>query len=203
MRVLLVHGLARTPGSLAGLSRALESAGHTPRSFGYFAVTESYDAIRARLAADLIAMSADPDPVALIGHSLGGLLLRHASADVPSLNVHRLIMLGTPNRSPRSARLAARWGLWRMWSRSCGELLASPEAYARISLPRVPYTLIAGTAGWHNPKGPFGDEPYDGFVAVSETKIRDDDVPSQFPVLHTFMMNDPAVQSLVISLLAG
>jgi pimeloyl-ACP methyl ester carboxylesterase len=201
MRVLLIHGLARTPLSLAGLARAIERAGHTPRTFGYFAVAESYDDIRTRLVAELSAMAADRAPVGLVGHSLGGLLLRHALADVPSLNVHRLIMLGTPNQSPRTARLAARWGLWRIWSRSCGELLASPDAYTRIPVPRVPYTVIAGTGGWLNPKGPFGDEPNDGFVAVSETRIKADDAPSQFPVLHTFMMNDPAVQTLVVDLL--
>lgn len=201
MRVLLVHGLARTPLSMYRLARALRRAGHTTQTFGYLAFAETSDDIRARLVAELSTMAADAAPVGLIGHSLGGLLLRHALADVPSLNVHRLIMLGTPNRSPRSAQLAARWGLWRIWSRSCGELLASPEAYARIPAPRVPYTLIAGTAGWRNPKSPLGDQPYDGFVAVTETKIKDDDAPVLFPVLHTFIMNDPGVQSLVVRLL--
>jgi pimeloyl-ACP methyl ester carboxylesterase len=203
MRVLLVHGLARTPLSLARLSRAIERAGHAPRTFGYIAFAESYDDIRTRLVAELSALAADPQPVGLVGHSLGGLLLRHALADVPSLNVHRLIMLGTPNQSPRMARLAVRWGLWRIWSRSCGELLASPDAYANIPAPRVPYTVIAGTAGWPSPKSPFGDEPNDGFVAVTETRIKDDDQPERFPVLHTFMMNDEAVQGRIVGLLQG
>ena len=202
MRVLLAHGLARTPLSLARLGRVLRRAGHTTQTFGYFAVAESYDDIRVRLVAELSKMAADPAPVGLVGHSLGGLLLRHALADVPSLKVHRLIMLGTPNRSPRSARIAARSGLWRIWSRSCGDLLASPEAVGRIPVPRVPYALIAGTAGWRHLKGAVGDELDDGFVTVSETKIMDDDVPALFPVLHTFIMNDPAVQSLVVQLLS-
>jgi pimeloyl-ACP methyl ester carboxylesterase len=203
MRVLLAHGLARTPLSLAKLARAVKGAGHETRMFGYVAFAESYDDIRARLVAELREMAADPAPVGLIGHSLGGLLFRHALADVPELNVHRLIMLGTPNRSPRMARLAVRWGLWRIWSRSCGELLASPDAYMNIPAPRVPYTIIAGTAGWPSPKSPFGDEPNDGFVAVSETRIRDEDEPSLFPVLHTFMMNDAAVQQRIVELLRG
>ena len=109
MRVLLVHGLGRTPASLALLHRALRRAGHAPASFAYYAFAQSYEGIRRRLVAQLQTWAAAPDPVALIGHSLGGLLLRHALADVPTLPVHHLIMLGTPNRPPRRAVRAIRW----------------------------------------------------------------------------------------------
>ena len=50
MRVLLVHGLGRTPVSLHGLARALKRANHSTRLFGYYAFAEHYDRIRLRLA---------------------------------------------------------------------------------------------------------------------------------------------------------
>lgn len=201
MRVLLVHGLGRTPASLILLHRALRRAGHAPASFSYYAFAESYDGIRRRLVARLQGWAATPEPVALIGHSLGGLLLRHALADAPALQVHHLIMLGTPNRPPRRAASAIRWLPFRVFARSCGALLASEGAYAGIPVPRVPYTLIAGTAGYRLLGRPFRGEPHDGFVAVGETLIRDADRPVLLPVDHTFMMNDPRLQRVVLQLL--
>src|SRR5512147_1301016 len=118
MRILLVHGLGRTPLSLHGLGRTLRRAGHVTRFFGYYAFAEHYDRIRQRLASELRAIGRDPHPVALIGHSLGGLLLRHALVDAPGLNVHRLIMLGTPNQPPRLAVRANRWLPFRVFARS-------------------------------------------------------------------------------------
>lgn len=202
MRVLLVHGLGRTPLSLQGLARTLRRAGHATRFFGYYAFAEHYDQIRQRLASELRALGRDPAPVALIGHSLGGLLLRHALADAPALVVHRLIMLGTPNQPPRLAVRANRWLPFRVFARSCGHLLATPSAYTRIPPPAVPYTLIAGTQGWRRPTGPFGGDPNDGLVAVSETMVTPDDTPHVLPIGHTFMMNDRRLQRLVLELLA-
>lgn len=202
MRVLLVHGLGRTPLSLAGLYRALRRAGHEPEFFGYWAFAEPYQRIRRRLVARLRAAASGGQPVALIGHSLGGLLLRHALAEVPDLQVHQLIMLGTPNRPPRMARAAARWLPFRALTRSCGGVLASATAYAEIPVPSVRYTLFAGTAGWRRPRGIFGDEPHDGFVSVGETRILDADEPVLLPVRHTFMMDNPRLRELVVALLA-
>jgi pimeloyl-ACP methyl ester carboxylesterase len=202
MRVLLVHGLGRTPLSLQGLARTLRRAGHATRFFGYYAFAEPYDRIRQRLASELRSMAREPDPVALVGHSLGGLLLRHALADAPGLNVHRLIMLGTPNQSPRLAVRANRWLPFRVFARSCGHLLATPSAFARIPPPAVPYTLIAGTIGWRRVPGPFGGEANDGIVAVSETVVQEGDAPHLLPVSHTFMMNDGRLQQLILELLA-
>lgn len=200
MRVLLVHGLGRTAVSLRSLKRCLRRAGHQPETFSYFAFAQPYQAIRDRLAAQLAAMRGG-GPVALIGHSLGGLLLRDALAAVPDLPVHRLIMLGTPNKPPRRARLAMRWLPWRMFARSCGELLATPAAFAAIPRPAVPYTLVAGTAGHRLLSAPFGEELHDGFVAVSETRIDDADEPVLLPLNHTFMMNDDRLQGLIVELL--
>lgn len=201
MRVLLVHGLGRTPVSLQGLARALRRAGHSTRLFGYYAFAEHYDRIRLRLASDLRALARSPEPVGLIGHSLGGLLLRHALGEAPGLRVHRLIMLGTPNQPPRLAVRANRWLPFRVFARSCGSLLATPGAFARIPPPAVPYTLVAGTAGWRRVPGPFGAELNDGIISVSETLVTAEDQPHLLPVSHTFMMNDHRLQQLVLELL--
>jgi alpha-beta hydrolase superfamily lysophospholipase len=75
MRLLMIHGMGRTPFSLALLGRHLSQHGHTVRYFGYAAFHESFDQIVARLIVTMRA-TADQYPYALIGHSLGGILAR-------------------------------------------------------------------------------------------------------------------------------
>ena len=202
MRVLLAHGLGRTPASLLLLHLALKRAGHRPTQFAYFAFAEPYVRIRERLVERLRQIALDREPVALIGHSLCGLLMRDALADVPELRVHRLIMLGTPNRPPRRAKRVESWLPFKVFARSSGTLLASPSAFDRIAQPKVPYTIIAGTGGYRWLSAPFGAEPHDGVVAVDETRIRDSDEPVLLNVAHTFMMNDRRLLEFVIDLLA-
>jgi hypothetical protein len=43
---------------------------------------------------------------------------------------------------------------------------------------------------------PFGQEPNDGIVAVSETVLAGE--PILLPVIHTFMMNAPSVHRLLL-----
>ena len=80
--------------------------------------------IVGKLRDRLIAMAGDEYIV--IGHSLGGILLRSAVATLPAgvRRPRRIIMLATPNHSPRLARRfgAALWyraingdaGQWRL-----------------------------------------------------------------------------------------
>ena len=199
MRVLLVHGLGRTPASLFGLASALRRAGHHTRFFGYSPTFESLPRIVARLTRRLQSLAPPGQPVGLVGHSLGGLLLRLALPDAPGLRVHHLVMLGTPHRPPRLARLAWRWLPFRLFTGDCGRLLASPERFAHLPGLDVPYTTVAGTAGPRSQRGPFAGEPNDGIVAVSETLVNPDDSPVLVPAWHTLMMNHPAVRSCVIA----
>jgi hypothetical protein len=196
MNLLLVHGLWRTPLSLLLLVRRLRSWGYQTELFGYVALAQSYDAIVARLTLRLERLACS-GPYAVIGHSLGGVLLRSALSQLASPQPQHLIMLGTPNRSPRLAQaLGVRW-VYRRIMGECGVNLSSPLFYAQLPLPTVPYTIVAGTAGPRGRWSPFGDEPNDGIVAVSETRIIDDDPLVLLPVTHTFMMNNGRVHEVI------
>lgn len=197
MRALLVHGMGRTPLSMLSLARALRQAGVEPAQFGYSAALESVDRIVGRLRERLTQMP-DGDYLA-VGHSLGGLLLRAAIAtlapDAP--RPRRVVMLGTPNRSPRLAR-RFRGALWfRALNGDAGRLLASIERMEGLPTPSVPYTVVAGTSGPRGRWSPFGDEPNDGLVAVAETQMGGAEELIELPILHPFMPYDRRIFRLV------
>jgi pimeloyl-ACP methyl ester carboxylesterase len=204
MRVLLIHGLGRTPLSLAGLARDLRRAGHRPELTGYVGALQAYDDIVARVRRRLLAAARKDEPYAAVGHSLGGLILRGALADWPAdLPPPRcLVMLGTPNAPPRLARRFGSWRLYRWVNGECGQLLARPEFFARLPVPPVPLTIIAGTRSWPRALSLFGPEPNDGVVAVAETRLGAAAPVVELPASHTFMMNNRRVRALVRDVLA-
>jgi hypothetical protein len=200
--VLLVHGLWRTPLSFLPLVHRLRGWGYRPEQFGYAAVAQRYDAIVTRLVHRLERLAGGGAPYSVIGHSLGGVLLRSALARVGGPPPAHLIMLGTPNRPPRLARrLGVHWAYRRLMG-ECGVNLTSAAFYAALPVPQVPRTIIAGTAGPRGRWSPFGDEPNDGIVAVDETRLSDEDPVVLRPVTHTFMMNDGGVQEVIREILA-
>lgn len=203
MRVLLVHGLGRSPLSMAYLAHRLRRGGHATETFGYFAARESYAAIVARLRARVHHAEAGGTPWVAVGHSLGGLLLRDAFASAVMQHVAHLVMLATPNRVPRTAEHAQRVALFRWMTGECGAQLASPEYFRALPVPTVPHTIIAGTRGFTGRWSPFGDEPNDGIVAVGETTLDTDVPPRTVPAGHTFIMNDTAVQAAILGILTG
>ena len=199
MRILLVHGLGRTPVSLWGLARTLRAEGHAPSFVGYVAAVERFEAIRARVRRRLEAAAATGAPYAAVGHSLGGLLIRSALADWPAgLPLPaRLIMLGTPNRSPRLARRLQRFWPYRMALGEAGQVLARPAFFAELPALPVPGTIVAGVRGIGGRWSPFGDEPNDGLVARSETQPHEGVPVVEVPAAHTFLMDHPAVRRIV------
>lgn len=192
MLIILVHGLGRTPLSMCGLAASLRHVGHHTRFFGYSPTLESVPRIVGRLTRLLSHLA--PHPIGLVGHSLGGLLLRRALAAVPELRVRRLVLLGTPNPPARAAVIASRFAPFRWLTRDCGRFLRSSEA---VQVPTVPYTLVAGTAGPTGRWSPFGNDANDGLVSVAEARIVPTDEPVLVPAMHTFLMDHPAVRRAV------
>ncbi len=200
MRALLVHGMGRTPVSMLVLARRLRQAGLTTTQFGYVPAVERYDRIVDRLVRRVSAIATDTDYI-VIGHSLGGLLLRSALGVLdPALPQPRhLFMLATPNHSPRLARRWRRNLAYRLYTGDAGQLLADAERVEAIPLPRVPYTIIAGTSGTRRLRSVFPDEPNDWIVGLSEVRLREDDHIITVSLGHTFMMNYRKVAAVVLS----
>ena len=108
MRVILIHGMARSPLSMAPLAARLKAAGHQPSLFGYSVTFQNLDAIAERFAEKVHAVvdDGDSDGYAVIGHSLGNVITRMASPELPD-GFRRFAMLAPPNHSPATARALA------------------------------------------------------------------------------------------------
>jgi hypothetical protein len=196
--------MGRTAFSLYRLARDLQSAGHRPWLLGYVAAFEPFERIVGRIHSRLLQLAREHRPYAVVGHSLGGLLVRAALTKSPlDPPPAHLFMLGTPNRSPRLARQYQRLWLYRWVNGESGQVLAQTRFFEQLPPPTVPYTIIAGTKGWRARFAAFGGELNDGVVSVSETRVSSTDVPIELPVRHTFMMNDRRVRELIRTVLNG
>ncbi|HET8633290.1 MAG TPA: hypothetical protein VFL88_04030 [Gemmatimonadales bacterium] len=202
MHLLLVHGMGRTRLSLLRLARFLRRQGHATEQVGYVAAVEPFERIVARTRRRLKAIAATSQPYAVIGHSLGGLILRAALDGVTPAPQH-LIMLATPNQAPRLAQRLHRFWPYRVFCGESGQLLAQPDFLVHVPRPTGPCTIIAGSAGPRGRWSPFEGAINDWVVAVEETKFRPDDQPVVLPVGHTFMMNDRRVHAVIREALGG
>jgi pimeloyl-ACP methyl ester carboxylesterase len=200
--------MGRSPLSGWRLLVRLRACGITPRVLGYATPFQSFDSIRNRLVVRITALAAQGDYV-LIGHSLGGVLLRAAVAALPAgVRLPRqLFLLGSPVRPSRLARKLHRNGLFRLLAGDCGQLLASAERMARIEAGTlsgsVPVIGLVGVRGWRGRWSPFGDEVNDGIVALSEVSAPWLAEVIQVPVFHTYMPSSERVAALVLERVSG
>jgi pimeloyl-ACP methyl ester carboxylesterase len=194
--------MGRTPASGWLLLRQLRRAGLETASFGYSVSRESFSDIAARLAADVSSLLEDGDLV-LVGHSLGGVLLRRALHALPEKRgrVRHLFLLGSPVLPSRLASRLSSNTLFRMATQDCGRLLGSSKRMACIGNPRVPTTGIAGTRGVGS-RGPFGLELNDGVVSVSEVSAEWLQQQVLVPVVHTLLPSSRRVGAIILETLA-
>ncbi|HEY7840488.1 MAG TPA: alpha/beta hydrolase, partial [Gammaproteobacteria bacterium] len=79
--VVLVHGLWVNGTDMTVLRRRLAQAGYDPRQFSYPSVSEPPAANAMALQA--FVRELDAERVHFVGHSLGGIVLRHLFHDYP------------------------------------------------------------------------------------------------------------------------
>lgn len=201
--------MGRSPLSGWRLLVRLRARGITPHALAYVTPFQNFDSIRNRLVARINALAAQGDYV-LIGHSLGGVLLRAAVASLPAgVRLPRQIfLLGSPVRPPRLAHTLRRNWLFRLLAGDCGQLLASVERMAHIeagtvSVGSVPVIGIVGVRGWRGRWSPFGDELNDGIVAESEARAAWMSEVIRVRIFHTYMPSSGQVAALVLERVAG
>jgi pimeloyl-ACP methyl ester carboxylesterase len=199
MQALFVHGMGRSPISAIPFLWRLKSRGVAPSTFFYSVTFETFDVIQARLCETILGVAARGEYV-LVGHSLGGVLIRSALASLPASTPlpNRVFLLGSPVMPSRIARAVRHNWLFRLVTRDCGQLLSSEERMQKIAPCNVPTTSIVGTRGLYGRFSPFGDEPNDGVVASSEVGAAWITEEIRIPATHWFMPANKKIWQLVI-----
>lgn len=196
---MFVHGMGRSPLSGRRLLYHLRRAEFKTTTFGYSVAFNNFHGIVSRLRAHIASLAATEDYI-LIGHSLGGVLVRAALNTLPpgvALPRH-VYLLGSPVLPSRIAtRLQHNW-LFRMLAGDCGHLLGSVDRMSAIGPPVAPVTGIVGTRGIANLFGIFGDEVNDGLVSVSEVSAPWLTHAVQVPVLHTLLPASALVANIIV-----
>ena len=137
---LLLHGVHMHAWSMLPFARLLKANDIEASVFGYYSVTRSIDAHCRALAQRVEAHYRRHDePLHLVGHSLGGLVLRHFAAQYPELVRGRIVTLGTPHQGSCIAPYCPANGCpCRTASSSC----TTP------ALPRLPIHAATSARAW-------------------------------------------------------
>lgn len=190
--VIVIHGLGRTPASMAILSSRVESDAFRVVRFGYPSTSEPIDALVELLEAEVgKCCEAEAATVHFVTHSMGGVLVRAYLAQQPEPHRGRVVMLSPPNQGSEivdafaeSPRLLSLLG-------PAGSRLGTDAAGIANQLPPIRFSLgiIAGDRSL-NPLGSWLiPGPDDGKVGVDSARL---DGAADFivlPATHTFIMN--------------
>ncbi|MBT8078700.1 MAG: alpha/beta hydrolase [Gammaproteobacteria bacterium] len=172
--VVLVHGLWMPGSEMAFVKHHLE------KQHGFSGVLFSYPSVRgtldenAELLADFIG-SMQPATANIVGHSLGGVVALRMHALNPGMPRGRVVCMGSPLCGSRAANLATRhgWGSAILGkSVAAGVVSDAANEWATKVTESRDVGCIAGTvpAGLGRIVAKF-EEPSDGTVAVSETRL--------------------------------
>lgn len=126
MKILFVHGLGATPFDCFPTFVRLRRLGYKTSAFSYFASFQSLDSINVRLLNRFAELAAE-GAYAVIGHSLGGVLVRDILMRLPAgINQPKhLFLLGSPMIATRMNKHLSTFGVYRLLSGQCGQLVAS------------------------------------------------------------------------------
>jgi pimeloyl-ACP methyl ester carboxylesterase len=201
MDVVLIHGMGRTPLSMLRLRRRLRRAGHRVRLFGYSPTFETLQGATARLL-KLIERRVDTGRYALVGHSLGTVIIRMALGQLRDRPPAACCFLAPPMVACKAARFFSRFRLYRLLTGEMGQLLALESFMRQLPMPAVPTRIYAGVGGPRAAWLPFGMEANDGILSVSEASGRFAVDVVEVPSLHTFIMHSKRVAADITSFLA-
>ena len=200
MDLVLVHGMGRTPLSMLRLRRRLRRAGHNPILFGYSPTFETLAGATARLV-NLIERQVNPASYALLGHSLGTVLIRNALAQLDNQAPAACFFLAPPMQACKAARFFSRFRLYRLMTGEMGVRLADEPFMRQLPMPAGLTRIYAGVSGPRASWLPFGMAVNDGILSLAEATGACEVLVHPVPSLHTFIMNSrQVVDDLVATL---
>jgi len=205
--VILLHGLARTTLSMQRMKRTLEKSGYRVANVDYPSRDHTIEVLAPMAIADGLNQcreKSDSVTVHFVTHSLGGILVRVYLADNAIDNLGRVVMLAPPNQGSRAVDEMVRIPGFDWLNGPAGyQLGKGPESVPlRLGVPEFDFAVIAGDRTIDPITSAVLDDPDDGKVSVSDTRLQGMQDFVVVPVSHAMIMQDRAVFRLVKNFLA-
>lgn len=195
--VILTHGIWLPGIEMALLQRRLQKRGYQCHLFRYASLrrTPRENAVRMAAFVDRI----DAPILHFVGHSLGGLVIRHLFDYEPQQRPGRVVTLGTPHKPSHTAQLLYRAALLPLLGMSINQGVVGGAPHWTGSHP---LGSIAGNIGIGLGRlVPGLPKPNDGTVAVTETECPGMADHITLPVTHTSMVFSRQVMEQTVAFL--
>ncbi len=189
--VILLHGIIRSSKSIYTVSRELRKAGFAAFPMEYPSTQVSIPEA-AELLDSVISHLDGIDEVYLVGHSMGGLVIRAWFAKHQDARIKRVVMMGTPNYGAEFADLLRKNFLFRLVFGQAGQQLCTDTTGLIPTLPTPPceFAVIAGGRGNDVGWNPFIPGDDDGTVTVRSVQLAGASDSIILPVLHHALLGN-------------
>jgi alpha-beta hydrolase superfamily lysophospholipase len=195
--LVLLHGLARTKWSLWPVAREARRRGRTVHNLGYPSRSAPIEALAEDVGRHLQYIASSAEPVDVVTHSMGGIVLRAAVANgtVSPEALNRVVMLAPPNHGSELADRFRDFTIYRFALGPAGQQIGTGEHSVPRRLPPAPFEVgvIAGRRSSNALFGGWLGAESDGKVTVESARLdgmRDLVVVNR---AHTFIMWAPDV----------
>ncbi len=205
--VILLHGLGRTTLSMQRMKRLLEGNGYYVANVDYPSREYKIEVL-APLAIedglDQCGENSGTSTTHFVTHSLGGILVRVYLADNAIANLGRVVMLAPPNQGSKAVDEMERIPGFDWLNGPAGyQLGKGPESVPlRLGAPDFDFAVIAGNLTIDPITSALLDDPDDGKVSVSDTRLEGMRDFAVVPVSHAMIMQNREVFRLVRNYLA-
>ena len=174
--VILLHGMIRTPGSMATMEEALIEAGYRTANVGYPSREYPIERLSQMAVEQGLARCRSVtgiDRIHFVTHSLAGILVRQYldEGDIPELG--RVVMLGPPNQGSAAADAMRDMPGYEWLNGPAGAQLGKGDESVPLSLGPADFELgvIAGNRTVDPITSAVLDDPDDGRVSVEDTRL--------------------------------
>lgn len=193
--IILLHGLHMHAWAMQPLAKHLSAQGFCPNIFGYYSMLHSLAQHSERLNTWLLTRFDPTEPLLMVGHSLGGLVIRDFLYRYPNWHVPKVVTLGTPHNGSLSAhRIIKILPTFIGKSYTTGLDGNVPALRHGVVLGSIAGNVSAGLGKVVLPKN-IGDN--DGTVLLHETMLETQSDHIILPVSHTGMIFNTEVAKQV------
>lgn len=195
--VMLIHGLFRSSKSLYSLQHLLEKQHKSDPNFHVIPFDYPSSRLPVVELANYFKQTLESLPqiesIDLVVHSLGGILTRtylQLTGTKRDPRLHRMVMLGVPNRGAELATRFQRLKLFKMIYGHAGQQLVSgSESFiGKLPVPDFEFGILSGARGTGKGWNPLIPGDDDGTVSVDSTKLDGARDFSTVKSLHTTMI---------------